>query len=97
LNHDLFVPDVIITAMSRGGFRVVENDIEAAITNNLYGWMWKPGVTTKRQRAAVLAWLRGEDGQAAVLAVARRQGNGLSKVEPTALAGLELPAALFEK
>lgn len=97
LNHDLFVPDVIITAMTRGGFRVVENDIHAAITNNLYGWTWKPGITTKKQQAAVLAWLRGGDGQSALLAVARSQGNGLNKVEPTALACLELPVASLEK
>ncbi len=97
LNHDLFVPDVIITAMTRGGFRVVENEIEAAITNNLYGWQWKPGITTKKQQAAVLAWLRSPQGQAAVLALARSQGNGLNKVEPTALASLELPAATLSK
>jgi tRNA1(Val) A37 N6-methylase TrmN6 len=97
LNHDLFVPDVIITAMTRGGFRVVENGIQAAITNNLYGWEWKPGITTKKQQAAVLAWLRSGDGQAALLAVARSQGNGLNKVEPAALAGLRLPAASLEK
>lgn len=97
LNHDLFVPDVIITAMTRGGFRVVENEIQAAITNNLYGWEWKPGITTKKQQAAVLAWLRSGDGQAALLAVARSQGNGLNKVEPAALAGLRLPAASLEK
>lgn len=97
LNHDLFVPDVIITAMTRGGFRVVENEIQAAITNNLYGWKWRPGITTKKQRAAVLAWLRSGDGQAALLALARSQGNGLNKMEPTALAGLRLPAASLEK
>jgi hypothetical protein len=97
LNHDLFVPDVIITAMTRGVFRVVENEIKAAITNNLYGWEWKPGVTTKKQQAAVLAWLRSASGQAAVLALARSQGNGLNKVEPTALASLELPAASLGK
>lgn len=97
LNHDLFVPDVIITAMTRGGFRVVENEIKAAITNNLYGWQWKPGVTTKMQRTAVLAWLRSADGQAAVLALARSQGDGLNKVEPKALASLRLPATALVK
>lgn len=94
LNHDLFIPDVIITAMTRGGFRVVENEIKAAITNNLYGWEWKPGVT-KKQQAGVLAWLRSAEGQAAVTALARSQGNGLKKVEPTALSSLSLPAALL--
>jgi hypothetical protein len=95
VTHDLVLPDVVITAMSRGGFRVVENGIGAAITNNLYGWRWRDGVT-KVVQERVLAWLRGADGQAAVLARCRSRGDGLAKVEPLALAGLELPVHVFE-
>lgn len=95
VTHDLVVPDVVITAMSRGSFRVVENRIGAAITNNLYGWRWHADVT-KSTQAKVIAWLRGSDGQAAVLALCRSRGDGLAKVEPLALAGLELPRSVFE-
>ncbi|HEX7197787.1 MAG TPA: methyltransferase [Candidatus Limnocylindria bacterium] len=95
VNHDLVTPEVVITTMSRGDFHVVENSIGAAITNNLYGWRWRDDVE-KSTRSRVLAWLRGPDGQAALKAICRSQGDGLAKVEPAALAGLGLPAALFE-
>lgn len=94
LEHDLTNPDVIITSMTRDKIRVVDNQIGAAITNNLYGWNWKAGVTQKTRRA-VLGWLRGAEGQEAILAECRRQGDGLSKIEPRALAALPLPESLF--
>lgn len=94
LEHDLFVPDVIITSMTRDKIRIVENEVHAAITNNLYGWVWNDDVPRKT-RTAILGWLRGDDGQAAIFAKCRRQGDGLAKVEPKALAGLALPASLF--
>lgn len=94
VTHDLVVPDVVITAMSRDRFRIVENAAGAAITNNLYGWKWRRGVSS-RTKTKLLAWLRGPDGQAAVKALCRSQGDGLAKVEPASLASLPLPAALF--
>lgn len=97
VRHDLFRPDVIVTAMTRGQIRVVQNHLGAAITNNLYGWTWRPGAATIRQRRAIVEWLRGRDGQRAVLAAARTQGDGLYKIEPRALAGLHLPPELFSR
>jgi hypothetical protein len=94
LSNDLVVPDVIVTAMTRGGVRIVANDVGAAITNNLYGWRWREDVT-KRAQKAILTWLRGDDGQQAMLSLARSQGDGLYKVEPRALADLDLPGELF--
>lgn len=47
VTHDVTIPDVIITPMIRGQVRVAENKVGAAITNNLYGWRWKKGVTHK--------------------------------------------------
>lgn len=94
VTHDLTVPDVIVTAMTRGGVRIVENDLHAAITNNLYGLTWRDG-TTKRVRAAVLTWLRSQEGQESLLAQCRSQGHGLRKFEPKALANVELPGSLF--
>ena len=94
LEHDIQVPDVIITAMSRGVFRVVTNDLGAAITNNLYGWKWRDS-TSQAVRAKVVEWLRTSDGQQALRSASRRQGNNLLKLEPRALSRLPVPETLL--
>lgn len=94
LAHDLYSPDIIITAMTRDAIHVVDNDIGAVITNNLYGWVWDADVT-KKIRGSIVKWLRSEAGQAALMARCRSQGNGLAKIEPAALADLELPGHIF--
>ena len=94
LSRDVVVPDVIVTAMSKNDFRIVSNEVGAAITNNLYGLKWRD-VVPARRRVDVLEWLRSPEGQGAMRAACRRQGNGLNKLEPKALAALELPANLF--
>lgn len=93
LRHDIVVPDVIVGPMTRGSVRIVENRLGCVITNNLYGWVWRDGVS-ESDRQALLAWLRGGDGQAAVLAASRRQGDGLNKIEPKALARVVVPSAV---
>jgi hypothetical protein len=93
LTHDLMIPDVIVSPMTRDQVRFVENALGAVITNNLYGWRWYPEIPDA-SRAAILQWLRSESGQAAVLAVARRQGAGLRKIEPKALANLTIPLSV---
>lgn len=93
LAHDIVIPDVIVTAMTKAGFRIVTNDVGAAITNNLYGLKWHPQVPAER-RSAILEWLREDRGQTALRAACRRQGGGLGKLEPRSLARLELPASL---
>lgn len=90
LAHDAFIPDVIISAMTRRNFRVVTNGAKALITNNLYGWVWKPDVSDST-RNAVVDWLRSPPGQDALHRAARQQGDGLSKLEPKALAAIEIP------
>ncbi|MGV1006393.1 MAG: hypothetical protein ACOYEV_16865 [Candidatus Nanopelagicales bacterium] len=90
VNHDVFVPHVIISAMTRGKFRIVTNDADAIITNNLYGWRWKSN-TSKTTRTRTIAWLRSKEGQAALRSAARSQGDGLFKLEPRALRDLPLP------
>ena len=95
VSHDLVVPDVIITAMSRGQLRIVTNSARAAITNNLYGWSWREGVS-EATRTAVLTWLRSDDGQAALVAQSRQQGDGLVKLEPRALKNLRIPASVAQ-
>jgi Methyltransferase small domain len=93
LTHDLVVPDVIVGPMTRGRFRFVENAARAVITNNLYGWQWHPEIP-EATRVAIMKWARSEKGQATVLAAARRQGAGLRKLEPSALANVVIPASV---
>jgi hypothetical protein len=93
LTHDLIVPDVIISPMTRGRVRFVENATGAVITNNLYGWRWLPEISAVT-RAAIVKWLRSEMGQVTVLAAARRQGEGLCKIEPKALANVAIPGSV---
>jgi hypothetical protein len=40
------------------------------------------------------SWLREDDGQAALRAAARSHGDGLLKLEPSALSLLRIPATL---
>lgn len=94
LTQDLFIPDMIISSMTRNSIHVVKNTIGAAITNNLYGWVWDARMDAQSQ-IEVLEWLKSSDGQHALLSTSRQQGNGLAKLEPKALANLRLPAALL--
>lgn len=91
VNHDVFVPHVIITAMTRDKFRIVTNDAGAIITNNLYGWRWKAS-TPETRKEQIITWLRSDEGQAALRSAARSQGDGLFKLEPKALRDLRLPS-----
>jgi SAM-dependent methyltransferase len=90
LTDEVVVPDVIIGPMSRDKFRFVRNDLRASITNNLYGLVWDKRIP-EPDREAVLAWLRSAAGQEALSRIARRQGDGLKKIEPRALNRLRLP------
>jgi hypothetical protein len=95
LHHDLSRPDVVIGAMTKGNFKIVENLCGAAITNNLYGWTWSAGLADDaRQR--VIAWLRGPAGQARLRAAAQQQGDRLLKIEPRALKELRVPTSVVQ-
>lgn len=94
LHHDLVRPDVIIGSMSKGAFAVIENACRAAITNNMYGLTWHP-LVEQPVRARVLNWLRAS-GQAAITAGARHQGDNLRKIEPRALAAIEVPLSVID-
>ncbi|WP_046529652.1 methyltransferase [Cellulomonas sp. FA1] len=93
LHHDLVRPDVIIGSMSKGSFAVIENACCAAITNNMYGLTWYP-LVEQPVRTRVLNWLRAS-GQAAITAGARHQGDNLRKIEPRALAAIEVPLSVI--
>ena len=79
--------------MTRGAVRFVANLADAAIVNNLYGWTWREDVS-ELDRVAILHWLRSAEGQQEIDAAARRQGIGLKKLEPKALAQLRIPASI---
>ncbi|MER7558827.1 hypothetical protein ABTZ46_17915 [Nocardioides sp. NPDC126508] len=93
LSTEVVVPDVIVGPSSKTEFRFVVNEAAAYITNNLYGLSWKTEVPPAT-RTAVLSWLRGPQGQAAIRARARSHGDRLSKIEPRALNALPIPATL---
>lgn len=94
LHHDISIPDIIIGQSSKSGFRIIENPMEAAIANNLYGMRWLVTATLP-QREAIVAWLRGPDGQDALRSVARVQATGLLKIEPRALSNLRVPQSVW--
>lgn len=93
LSREYYVPDIIVSPTGKYRFRFVENPAGAAITNNLYGLIWRPEVPLD-YRSALLEWLRSGTGQEALRAVARTQGGGLLKLEPGALQSLSLPSEL---
>jgi hypothetical protein len=93
LTHDLFIPDVIMSPMTRAQIRFVENTVGAVILNNLYGLRWHPDVPLASRRS-LLGWLRSETGQASLLSAARRQGEGLRKIEPNALANIHISESI---
>lgn len=95
LHHDLSIPDLIIGQSSKSGFRIVDNELGAAISNNLYGMRWLPA-TTEPQRESIVAWLRGASGQTALRGAARIHATGLLKIEPRALSELKLPRAAWD-
>ncbi|WP_141217183.1 class I SAM-dependent methyltransferase [Rhodococcus sp. 14-2470-1b] len=90
LHHDVSIPDVIISSMTKGNFKIAVNACEAAITNNLFGWKWKDEVPVK-VRIRILSWLRSDDGQIALRRTARQQSDHLFQLSPSALKGLVVP------
>lgn len=93
LSRDVVIPDVIVGPMTRDVVRVVENEATCAIANNLYGWRWHGDVPVS-VRTKILNWLRSAPGQDALLSAARQQGDGLMKLEPSALSALQIPASV---
>ncbi|HEY4451359.1 MAG TPA: hypothetical protein VGN13_07165 [Solirubrobacteraceae bacterium] len=86
----LGTPDLLISPLSKTGFKVVVNTVRAVPSNNLYGITMRNGT-----RARALAdWLRSDDGQQALLRASRRYHGGSHKLEPGELKRVPVPAAL---
>ncbi|MFA0850723.1 Eco57I restriction-modification methylase domain-containing protein [Curtobacterium sp. WHRI 8282] len=93
LSAEIKIPDLIMSPMSRTRFRFIYNSSGATLTNNLYGLTAKEGNDTETLRK-IYAWLNSEEGQAVIAHHARRQANGLLKIEPKALLNLPVTDVL---
>lgn len=95
LTAELKIPDVIISALARDVFHVLENPTGLAITNNLFGLYWTLGATTE-ERIGLLDWLRSTEGQTTLRSSASVEANGLHRLSPKTIGALavSLPSQL---
>ena len=84
LRAELKTAPILIGPMARSRFSILVNKGAAYYTNSLFG------ITPDDQSDVneLLAWLRSDDGQAALRSIARPLGAGLLKLEPGALGRL---------
>lgn len=87
LSAELKTPDVILSALARDVFHVLENVDGLAITNNLFGLYWSPE-TTAEERGSLLDWLRSSEGQATLRSSASVEANGLHRLSPKTVGAL---------
>ena len=71
-------PDLIVSPMSKGDFRVVLNLARVVPSNSMYGLYLHDPAAARR----VAEWLACESGQAAIRNQARHYSHGLRKLEP---------------
>lgn len=81
LSSEVKCPDVIVSALARDKFHVVENSKNLVILNNLFGLYWKPKVTPA-EKTSILAWLRSREGQLALRSNSSVEANGLHRLSP---------------
>lgn len=87
LAAELKIPDVIIAALARDVFHVLENSSGLAITNNLFGLYWTSDATPE-ERDELLDWLRSSEGQATLRSSASVEANGLYRLSPKTIGAL---------
>jgi adenine-specific DNA-methyltransferase len=81
-------PHIILSLMSKDGFRAVLNSVGAIPSNSMYGiHLLDPSVAE-----ALCAWLNSPAGQQAIRSKARHYSNGLLKLEPRNYMTVEVPA-----
>lgn len=91
LSAEIKTPDVILSALAREAFHVLRNDTELAITNNLFGLYWEPGLDQETTHG-IVRWLRSGPGQAALRASSSVEANGLHRLSPRAIGAIEVPS-----
>ena len=81
-------PQLLLSPLSKGTFKVVINTADAVPSNNLFG------ITLNDQSdpARLAAWLRSDKGQQELRRLGRRYPGGSLKLEPRALRAAEVPA-----
>ncbi len=87
---NLFRPQILISPLSKSGFRVVLNEMNAVPSNNLFGI----SLVSEGEPNRLAAWLRSAEGQAALQRISRRYHGGSFKLEPGSLAALKVPKSL---
>lgn len=87
LSSELKTPDVIVSALARETFHVLENSDNLAILNNLFGLYWNPE-TTMEAKNTVLSWLRSREGQSVLRSSSSLEANGLHRLSPKAMGKL---------
>lgn len=86
------VPDILVGPMGKESFRIVINKRGATPTNTLYGIRLRNRSSHVKTVTHLARWLQSEDGQDALRNVARKHhGDGLVKLEPRALAEVQIP------
>ncbi|TYR61195.1 N-6 DNA methylase [Streptomyces parvus] len=90
------IPDILIAPMSKSEFKVVSNTAQAIPTNSLYGIRLLDRAAAELFARPLTLWLQSEDGQKSLRALARRHSDGIFKLEPRALSGLQIPNHVFE-
>ncbi|MFI5742125.1 Eco57I restriction-modification methylase domain-containing protein [Streptomyces anulatus] len=85
------VPDILIAPMTKKRFRVIQNLAGATPTNSIYGIRLIRRTEVVESARKLVSWLRSDDGQQALLSIARRHSDGLFKLEPRALSNLNVP------
>lgn len=81
-------PHIIVSLMSKDGFRSVLNPLGAIPSNSMYGiHLDDPSVAPK-----LCAWLNSTQGQKAIQSRARHYSDGLLKLEPRDYMAVPIPA-----
>ncbi|MEZ5155314.1 MAG: hypothetical protein R2718_04295 [Solirubrobacterales bacterium] len=87
---DLPRPQLLVSPLSKTGFKIVANEVGAVPSNNLLGITMRNGDDPER----LAAWLRSADGQRELRRVSRRYHGGSHKLEPGDLKAARVPKNL---
>ena len=82
-------PPVVVTYMSRGGSRFIENGTDARTLSNLHGLYFDVDLTDAEQRA-LLAYLNSGFAGEVVRRSGRTYASGMDKIEPNELEGVPI-------
>ena len=96
LSAELKTPDVIISALARETFHVLDNPGRLAITNNLLGLYWSADVV-QETKDQLLGWLRSAEGQAMLRSSSSVEANGLYRLSPKTMGMISMGISSIPK